>query len=196
MKDPYSRAPKGYGEADNPGRAPEVADTSKVLDRPPYASSGTRVAAFLVDGLLFSVLAIHLSIWLGVPHALFRDVAYAPESIRFGLSAPVARFLSKQGVAIFGVFYAWAFTVAFGGTLGKLALGIRVVDYEFRKIGAAQAAKRGAVQLFSFICALVPYLKMVKDPRVQAPHDHAASTYVVRRSHVRPRGSVTKDRTQ
>ncbi len=83
------------------------------------------------------------------------------------------------------VFLGWVYAVLFiglrGQTLGKMALGIKVVDANGDVPGIGRAALREIVGKFvSAIVIMLGYLWVGWDPQKRAWHDHIAGTYVVR----------------
>jgi uncharacterized RDD family membrane protein YckC/Tfp pilus assembly major pilin PilA len=63
-------------------------------------------------------------------------------------------------------------------TLGKRALGIKVVDRHGERIGFGRAAARFAAKLLSVLTLLLGYLLVLVTPRRQALHDLLAGTLV------------------
>ena len=73
------------------------------------------------------------------------------------------------------------FTGLKGQTLGKMALGIRVIDAKGDVPSIGRAALREIVGKFvSAIVILLGYLWVGWDPRKRGWHDHIAGTYAVR----------------
>ena len=67
-----------------------------------------------------------------------------------------------------------------GQTLGQMALGIRVVDFNTGgPIGYGRAFLRWVVSIISAIALLIGYLWMLWDPEKQCWHDKAANDVVV-----------------
>jgi uncharacterized RDD family membrane protein YckC len=122
----------------------------------PRASFGRRLVAILVDGVVIGVVE-------GIAIAIFgRGAGY-------GIST------------LFGLLY-----VAFleggpkGQTLGKMALGIRVIDFNTGgPIGYARGFLRYIGKLISAIACFLGYLWMLWDKEKQTWHDKIATTVVV-----------------
>ena len=93
-----------------------------------------------------------------------------------------------QGLgALLSVLYYVLFTGLKGQTLGKMALGIKVVDAKGDVPGVGRAALREIVGKFvSAIVILLGYLWVGWDRQKRGWHDHIAGTYVIRKQH-RPR---------
>jgi uncharacterized RDD family membrane protein YckC len=122
----------------------------------PRASFGRRLVALIVDGIVIGVVE-------GIAIAIFgRGAGY--------------------GIAtLFGLLYV---ALLEGGprgqTLGKMALGIRVIDFNTGgPIGYARGFLRYIGKLISAIACFLGYLWMLWDKEKQTWHDKIATTVVV-----------------
>jgi len=76
--------------------------------------------------------------------------------------------------------YYWLFTGLKGQTLGKMAVGIKVVNAEGYMPGLGTAALREVLGKFISIIALyLGFIWIIWDGRKQGWHDKIAKTYVV-----------------
>jgi uncharacterized RDD family membrane protein YckC len=140
------------------GAAPETPPTQAWQQGPsgPRASFGRRLVALIVD-------AITLGVIQGILFSIF-DTGAA-----YGLSTLV------------GLVY---YTVLEGGprgqTIGKMALGIRVIDFNTGgPIGYARGFLRYIGRIISTIPLLLGYFWMLWDREKQTWHDKIATTVVV-----------------
>jgi uncharacterized RDD family membrane protein YckC len=90
-----------------------------------------------------------------------------------------------------GVYYAlslivnWGYYTAMegsarGATLGKMALGIRVLDFERGgRLSYGRALIRNVAKILSAICIFIGYLWMLWDPEKRTWHDKIAGAVVV-----------------
>jgi len=77
--------------------------------------------------------------------------------------------------------YLWLFTGLKGQTLGKMVVGIKVVNAEGSIPGLGRAALREVLgKIISSIALCIGFLWIVRDGRKQGWHDKIANTYVVR----------------
>ena len=77
------------------------------------------------------------------------------------------------------IFYIALFTSRYGGTLGKLVTGLRVVDEEFNYLTDKRSVFRHTIGYFVSLMFLgFGYLWMLKDRKSQAFHDKVSHTYV------------------
>ena len=121
----------------------------------PRASFGVRFGAALIDGIMVFVLNLLLGLVLG----------------------PVGRAL---GVAASLAYYTYLEGSPSGQTVGKRALGIRVVSFaNGGPLGYGQAAVRWVARILSTIPCGLGYFWMLWDKEKQTWHDKLANCVVV-----------------
>jgi uncharacterized RDD family membrane protein YckC len=130
--------------------------------RPLYAGFSRRLAAFLVDAILFLV-----------PGLFFYGVLVFRESDLAWLAG-----------AMFAA--AWIYSVGFHvsplqATLGKANFGIKVTDLRGERIGVWQASRRFFAAWLSVLPLMLGFHRIHGSPERQALHDRLAGTLVVRR---------------
>ncbi|MEW2398678.1 RDD family protein [Streptomyces sp. NPDC046862] len=175
----YPQQPGGYPGGPGPG-APRV------------ASMGRRLGARLIDGVAFGIIyfilaAIGVAGSVGAAQDCDPSAADYNSCINDASSSIVASFGAVIGVlAIVGLLYEWLMTGLVGATLGKMALGMRVVKVDTgQKPGLGSAFIRWIIPMVgSFACGigqLLVYLSPFwdKSGRQQGWHDKAASTMVI-----------------
>lgn len=122
----------------------------------PRASFGRRLGAWLIDGIILGVISLVLQLVLGK--------------------------LGGEGVAaLIGIIYLGFFEgSASGQTIGKRALGIRVIDYRTGgSIGYGRAVLRYFARILSAIPCGLGYFWMLWDKERQTWHDKLISDVVV-----------------
>jgi uncharacterized RDD family membrane protein YckC len=141
-----------------------------------YAGFWIRFAARFIDGVL-----------LGIVNAILR----APLTIMLGLGGvhsagfilfPMAVGLAGVSVVIsigVGVLYEAYFVSTRGGTLGKLALGIKIVRADGGPVSGSLAVKRYFAQWISALILLIGYIMVAFDGQKRALHDRICETRVV-----------------
>ncbi|WP_223621306.1 RDD family protein [Lysobacter sp. ESA13C] len=178
-------------ESDSPYAAPRagVADDTTVVHGFEVVHVGfwKRLAAYMIDSLLVGIAYYAVSMVLTVGLIGFGM------SSASGLSS--ATWLENPGVAIavlMGVVYTCiglisaAYYVGFESssmqaTLGKLAVGIKVVDAEGRRLTRMRALGRWASSLLSYLSLCVGFLMIAFTDRKRGLHDILAKTQVVDR---------------
>ncbi len=122
----------------------------------PRASFGRRFVAYLIDVILIGIVG-------GVLVAIFGT------EIGYGIDLLL-------GIAYFGYLEGGPK----GQTLGKMALGIRVIDFSSGgPIGYGRGVVRYLGRIVSGIVCLLGYLWMLWDKEKQTWHDKIATTVVV-----------------
>lgn len=131
-----------------------------------YVGFWIRFGAAIIDSVVVWAISSVLSYFL-----LADIVGY-----RFSLLASIFLFPIPW-------LYFWLFTGIKGQTLGKMAVGIKVVNAEGYMPGLGTAALREVVGKFISIIALyLGFLWVIWDGRKQGWHDKIANTYVVKYS--------------
>jgi uncharacterized RDD family membrane protein YckC len=143
-------------------QSPQVPPADWRPDGPsgPRASFGRRLVAALVDGIVLGVV-------YGIAYAVFGENTAAGLNLLAGI-----------------VYYTLLEGGASGQTLGKKALGIRVVDFNTGgSIGYGRGALRYVGRIVSSIPCLLGYLWMLWDKEKQTWHDKFATSVVVPESY-------------
>ena len=84
--------------------------------------------------------------------------------------------------SIFSLLYYVLLTGLKGQTLGKMALGIQVVDVQGNVPGIWRAFFREVIgKLISTIAFFLGFLWIIRDPRKRGWHDYIGGTFVVRK---------------
>jgi uncharacterized RDD family membrane protein YckC/Tfp pilus assembly major pilin PilA len=156
------------------GAPPPVhAPAAQVTGEPArYAGFWRRVAASVIDSLVQFVLAL-----IVVVAALF--MTGDPDSAENSKSADVLYYV---GSWLLGwLYFAWMHSSAWQATLGKRALGIKVVSLDGTRISFGRATGRYFGYLLSGLILGIGYLMAAFTKRKQALHDMMSSTLVVSR---------------
>ena len=184
---PYQAYPRA-GYPPGPGNDPSLAEWWQ------------RLLARLIDGLVVGVLLIGL--WIPIVTSAMTRLSKVINQYAGSLNSPAAQnamnhafslafgaiFLLAVVGAVIMFVYDWVQHGLWGQTLGKRALGTKVVTADSRsKISGGAAAGRAAVYalppLVPFVGGLFGLLNelwLLWDPRRQCLHDKAARTVVVK----------------
>jgi uncharacterized RDD family membrane protein YckC len=137
------------------------------------ASTGRRFSAMWVDALLFRLLST-----FGAPMARF-VVGAAGGTVTETGGAVLALLALFFSLALWAV-YEGLMLQARGQTLGKMALGLKVVTIEGGDISAGQAWTRAAIRQLLGSLLLVDYIPAFFTKDKTCLHDIIAKTRVVR----------------
>jgi len=135
-----------------------------------YAGFGWRLLAALIDGVVTSVAGFVIGLGLGLAMAA-SDAD--PETI--GLAGQVV------GGIVGWLYFAIMESSASQGTLGKMALGIKVTDLQGNQIGFARATGRYFGKIVSAVILLIGYFMCLFTEKKQCLHDLMAGCLVVRK---------------
>jgi uncharacterized RDD family membrane protein YckC len=154
----YGYQQHGYGYSYGPGYT--------------YSGFWRRVGAALLDGLILSV-----------PTGIIGAVAGAGQfntGVTYGYAPGVSAALNLLNTVI-GVAYYAILEGTRGQTLGKMVVGIKVVDADTGGfIGIGRGIGRYFARILSAIALGLGYLWMLWDPRKQCWHDKLVRSIVVR----------------
>jgi uncharacterized RDD family membrane protein YckC len=144
-----------------------AADTAPP-ERPAHAAERAQAAA--LD------LALLVGLWSVVVYFASRAAHVTVAGL-----LPSWTYLASYLVAL-GLTYAGYFTGTTGQTMGKLALGLRVVDGAGRPPSYPRALARAVLGCVGVLAAAIGLLPMAFDPARRALHDRLLQTRVVRSS--------------
>jgi uncharacterized RDD family membrane protein YckC len=130
-----------------------------------YAGFWRRFVAWLLDGLLLSVVTLPFTLQFGSDAA-----AEAARTSAAGTISTVVGWL----------YYALMESSAKQATVGKMALGIIVTDLEGRRLGFGRATGRYFAKILSALILGIGFLMVAFTARKQGLHDILAGTLVVK----------------
>jgi uncharacterized RDD family membrane protein YckC len=162
------------------------ASFSDITPRPSYAALGRRVAAYLIDFVLFFAVWVlvaitlllirHTGFWTPTGGGRDPHNTWAALSVGSKLLVVLA-YVVASGPSYFILFHASSWQATFG----KRLLRIHVTDGARRQISVAYAAKRWfAMFLFNwFGGSIISLVTISASEQHQALHDMAANTLVL-----------------
>lgn len=129
-----------------------------------YAGRLHRFLAALVDGIILTVVSFVL-VAIGIIDSFGEDASVGDQVV--------------QAVISFG--YYILLTAAFGATLGKMALGIVVVDESGQKAGFFKVLIRETIgKIVSAFILFLGFIWILFDGKRQGWHDKIGGTFVVK----------------
>jgi uncharacterized RDD family membrane protein YckC len=141
-----------------------------------YAGFWRRAAAFVIDALILEFMLIIIDyIFAYFIGDLMETMGYESQDIQ-----SMIIFLDGLRVLIGGwLYYTIMEASSKQATLGKMALGIIVVDYEVKRISWARANVRYFAEIMSILALGIGYVMAAFNEEKQTFHDKVAQTFVV-----------------
>lgn len=156
-----------------------------------YAGFWLRVAAYLIDSLVMSAggLLIAIPVIIGiVGFAVGLEGVDNPEDILesgrwmyVGGIIGLILLASLLGLVMGWLYYALMESSKYGGTLGKIAVGIKVVDMNGNKVTFGKATGRYFSRIVTNMTLFVGYIMAGFTEKKQALHDIIAGCLVITR---------------
>lgn len=151
------------------------------METPAYAGFWNRVAAAIVDGLITAVAGFAI---LGpvVVFILFSDGGRIGDPEGAQTLLPMLQVVN-QVVSLFGgwLYYALMESSRFQGTLGKMAVQIKVTDLEGNRITFGRATGRYFGKLVSALVVFIGYIMVAFTEKKQGLHDIMAGCLVLKK---------------
>jgi len=148
-----------------------------------YAGVGSRLGAFLIDGLIGALFTIPglIVLFAGPRHITSCTVNGEPGrcEVPTGGTIAIAVLLYIIGFAVF--LYLYSRLLGAGATWGQRTVGIRTVDAETgAPIGQGRAVGRYFAMILSGMFCYLGFLWAIWDPKKQTWHDKLVSSTVVK----------------
>lgn len=144
-------------------------------ERAPYAGFLIRLVAALIDSIIVfipvCIIEFLLTSMFFVHHF---ERGFHPPFFPMGIPMIII------GIIIGWIYYAVQESSTYQATLGKRAVGVKVVNESFEQITLSQATVRFIIKEIP-ILNLISYIVLIVDEKKQGLHDKAARTFVVYR---------------
>jgi uncharacterized RDD family membrane protein YckC len=176
------------GAATTPGDQPAAAWMYGYdATRTEYAGFWVRFGARLIDAIVLGVIG-NIAYLPVVPFFNVNEIVQfetAPDGTIESFEFDTGQFFAYIGListisTVIDAIYFIACTTRWGQTLGKKAVGIKVVDADGNLLRPGAATVRWIGSIVSGIILLIGYLMAVWDERKQALHDKMAGSFVVK----------------
>ena len=135
---------------------------------PPYAGFWLRFCAVFIDGLI-----------LGIPLAILQIML--EQNLARGSEEEFALLMAVVQVLTYWLYFALMESSAKQATLGKLAVGIKVITSDGARLSFARATGRHFAKFLSMLILYIGFVMAAFTRRKQALHDLIADTLVVKR---------------
>jgi uncharacterized RDD family membrane protein YckC len=146
-----------------------------------YAGFWIRLLAAIIDGFILGIVGSVVSfIFGGIMGTTLLTQTGEPSQANLGTAFGLFGAMNVVLLSI-NIAYYVVLTGTYGATLGKMVLGLRVVDTNGQKISYGKAALREIVgKWISSVVLGLGYLWVAFDEKKQGWHDKIAGTYVVK----------------
>ncbi|TXH29931.1 MAG: RDD family protein [Cyclobacteriaceae bacterium] len=159
----------------------EIQPMNTILDRQPepeqrprqFAGFWIRVAAYLIDSVIFGITAGILLVASGAFFAIFDVTEPDASAVAVGILLFYALIIGA-----YLLYFASMESSKQQATLGKMAVGIKVGDRYGKRISFANALGRTASKWVSGIVFYIGFIMIAWDDHKQGLHDKIADTYV------------------
>ncbi|MBO7191106.1 MAG: RDD family protein [Elusimicrobiaceae bacterium] len=149
-----------------------------------YASFWKRLAAYLIDGFLFGALLLIPIVLQGLITAIAGNPSETGQAI-------LGWLLILYGPIIFLVYFVWAESSSWQGTLGKKLFGIKVVDSAGNRVSFGRSLVRNLAKAFlAQIILYIGYLFCLWTQKRQCLHDMIAGCLVIDPQPERKKGTA------
>jgi uncharacterized RDD family membrane protein YckC len=142
----------------------------------PFAGFWIRFVAVIIDALILAIPNLLLS--TAIRAAAGYDLN---PTVNLPLGSGAWLATNLIGVALNWLYEALMISSPYQATLGKMALGIYVVDLDGQRLSFPRATARYFAKILSGLTLLIGYVMAAFTERKQALHDMIGSTYVLRR---------------
>jgi uncharacterized RDD family membrane protein YckC len=154
------------------GTSPAAAVPQAIVATGIYAGFWKRFAALIIDYLVVVVLSVLAGAVVGFLYGIASSSADKESAEGLG---------GLAGLAVWWLYYALMESSGKQATLGKMALGIKVVDRQGARVSFARATGRHFAKLLSGMIMMIGYMMAGFTSRKQALHDMVAGCLVVNR---------------
>jgi len=141
-----------------------------------YAGFSRRLGAFSIDSIVLIIMILPIAL-IGVIVEELMLAGFYEEDVYYFIDLLLYVIITP----IFWLYYALMESSSNQGTLGKMAMGIIVVDFDGKPISFARASGKHFGRYISASIFLVGYVMAAFTKRKQALHDIMAETYVIRK---------------
>jgi uncharacterized RDD family membrane protein YckC len=144
-----------------------------------YSSALRRLVAFIVDMVVVNmILSLFVFRLFGFPSDLPDwSFSWNWHNLHWAMELWWLHVI-KQGIII--AYFSLMESSKYQATLGKIALGIKVVDEDNQRLHFSKALLRNLSKLLSAAIFFIGYIMIIFDERKQGLHDKIADTFVVK----------------
>jgi uncharacterized RDD family membrane protein YckC len=156
-----------------------------------YAGFWLRFAAYIIDVLVIGVIQMIIAIpgiLVIVSFAIGFEKLSEPQELltegnllKVGLIIGAIILISLLSLVVGWLYYALFESSKQGGTLGKMAVNIKVTDYDGERISFGRATGRYFARIITNLTLLIGYIMAGFTEKKQALHDILANCVVIKK---------------
>ena len=149
-----------------------------------YAGFADRTVAFLLDAIIVSTIYFYLFEEVVYAGQFIGPLFFAETAVTFDEPAMPVFFGSAVAAVIILVLLCWLYSAGvtssrFGGTFGKIIMGMKVIDESGNPVSFRRATVRFLAKILSGLILCIGFFMIHFSPTKQGLHDRFAGTYVV-----------------
>lgn len=144
-----------------------------------------RFVGYIIDWIVLFVPAFIMGAIFGAMMVASSSTTSGPPSGPTAGASIGANLMINVGGFLMAWLYYSIMTSKYGGTLGKMAVGLRVIDEHGMYPSFGRATGRFFAKIISACTLLIGYILAGFNPQKRALHDSIAGTYVVRKEYAR-----------
>ena len=149
-----------------------------------YAPFAKRLVAFIIDLILVNIVVIIVQILLqyGLCSGIGGSGGLMDRYMAISDCLKMAQFIAIIAtLIIWWLYFALLESSAKQGTLGKMAMGIKVVDLDGQRLNFVKATVRYIGRIISALILFLGFFMALFTEKKQALHDLIAKTYVIQK---------------
>jgi uncharacterized RDD family membrane protein YckC len=174
----------GYGQQAYGWRHPAALPTEC------FGGFWIRVVSYIIDAIVINMALFPVQIIIGLASGASSAAATSAGSSAASAGAAGAQLGMQLVSSAIGLCAGWLYFSLMesmkGGTLGKMAVGLAVVDAEGRYLSFGHATGRYFSKILSGIACGLGYIMAGFHPQKRGWHDSLANTYVIQKQYVNP----------
>lgn len=160
----------------------EPTESQLNISSPPYAGFWLRLVAHIIDHFVLAFalggITVFVGLAMGVSAAVFDDMDNPANQI---LIITLSSILGIIFLTVTWVYSAFMESSQYQGTLGKIALSLKVTDLEGNPVSFAQATGRFFGKFLSSFIFNIGYLMIAFTGKKQGLHDILSNCLVLRK---------------
>lgn len=153
-----------------------------------YAGFWLRFVAYLIDGIIIgivqSLIVVPVLAMFGISFAAMQNTSNMSEEEAIGMAIGMASSIGALALVagLIGIVYYTIMEASkYQGTLGKMALGLKVTDLEGKPLDLGKAFLRNLGKIISQMILFIGYIMAGLTEKKQALHDMIAGALVVKK---------------